>query len=89
MNIIFSEKAWNEYTEWQKDDKKNIVKINSLIKDIQKNGMLDGIGQPEVLKYGFSGLFSRRITQEHRLVYAQDENNNLVIIKCKGHYDDN
>jgi toxin YoeB len=86
MNITFSERAWNEYTDWQKEDKKVVVKINSLIKDIQRNGMLVGIGQPELLKHGFSGLYSRRITQEHRLVYAQDENENLVIVKCKGHY---
>ena len=86
MNITFSEKAWNEYTDWQKEDKKIVVKINSLIKDIQRNGMLVGIGQPELLKHGFSGLYSRRITQEHRLVYALDENENLVIVKCKGHY---
>jgi len=86
MNITFSGKAWDEYTDWQKEDKKIVIKINSLIKDIQRNGMLIGIGQPELLKHGFSGLYSRRITQEHRLVYAQDENENLVIVKCKGHY---
>jgi len=57
-----------------------------LIKDIQRNGMLVGVGQPELLKHGLSGLCSRRISQEHRLVYAQDENGNLVIAKCKGHY---
>ena len=86
MNIIFSENAWTEYTDWQKEDKKMVIKINALIKDIQRNGMLVGIGQPELLKHGFSGLCSRRITLEHRLVYAQDENENLVIVKCKGHY---
>jgi len=86
MNILFSEKAWEEYTNWQKEDKKIVAKINSLIKDIQRNGMLVGVGQPELLKHGLSGLCSRRLTQEHRLVYAQDENENLVIVKCKGHY---
>ena len=86
MNITFSNKAWSEYLEWQNEDKKNVKKINSLIKDIQRNGMLKGIGQPELLKHGLSGLCSRRITQEHRLVYALDENENLVIVKCRGHY---
>ena len=87
MNILFSEKAWSEYVNWQKEDKKILKKINNLIKDIQRNGMLNGIGQPELLKYGFTGLCSRRITQEHRLIYAQDKNGNLVILKCRGHYD--
>jgi toxin YoeB len=86
MNILFSEKAWCEYTDWFKVDKKIIAKINELIKDIQRNGMLVGIGHPESLRHGLSGLCSRKITNEHRLVYAQDKNNNLIIVKCKGHY---
>lgn len=87
MNIIFSEKSFDEYIEWQVKDKKIVKKINVLIKDIQRNGMLKGIGQPELLKHGLSGYCSRRITEEHRLVYAMDTKNNLVIVKCKGHYE--
>ncbi len=87
MNIIFSEKSFNEYTEWQTKDKKIVRKINGLIKDIQRNGMLKGIGQPELLKHGLTGYCSRRINEEHRLVYAMDTNNNLVIVKCKDHYE--
>ncbi|MCG8485402.1 MAG: Txe/YoeB family addiction module toxin [Clostridia bacterium] len=86
MNIFFSKNAWEEYIEWQTIDKKIIKKINDLIKDIQRNGIDNGIGQPEPLKYGFQGCWSRRINQEHRLIYALDENGNLCIIKCHGHY---
>ena len=49
--------------------------------------MLNGIGQPELLKHGLTGYCSRRINEEHRLVYAMDTNNNLVIVKCKDHYE--
>lgn len=87
MNIIFSEDAWKEYTTWQSKDKKIIVKINALIKDIVRNGMLVGIGQPESLKYQWSQLYSRRITKEHRLIYSEDINNNIIILRCYGHYD--
>ena len=87
MNIIFTEKSFYEYLEWQKKDKKRVRKINDLIKDIQRNGMLNGIGQPALLKHGLSGYCSRRIDKEHRLIYAMDANDNLVIIKCTGHYD--
>ncbi len=87
MNIIFTEKSFYEYTEWQTSDKKMVKKINELIKDISRNGMLKGIGHPEPLKHGLSGYCSRVINKEHRLVYAMDINNNLVIVKCKGHYE--
>lgn len=87
MNIVFTEKSFYEYTEWQTKDKKLLKRINELIKDIQRNDMLKGIGQPEPLKHGLSGYYSRKMNNEHRLVYAVDINNNLVIIKCKGHYE--
>lgn len=78
--------AWNEYLYWQKKDKKTLSRINQLIKDIQRNPF-DGIGKPEPLKGNLTGLWSRRITNEHRLVYAV-ENKSVVIFSCKGHYDD-
>jgi len=86
MNNIFSEKAWEEYLYWQMNDKLTLKKINELIKDINRNGVAEGIGKPEALK--FRKAWSRRITHEHRLVYNVDENNNLLIISCKGHYED-
>ncbi len=86
MNIIFTEKSFYEYIEWQTKDKIILKKINDLIKDIKNNGMLKGIGQPEPLKHGLTGYYSRRINKEHRLVYAIDINNNIVVVRCKGHY---
>jgi len=86
MNNIFSEKAWEDYLYWQMNDKATMRKINELIKDINRNGVANGIGKPEVLKY--RKAWSRRISHEHRLVYNVDEDNNLLIISCKGHYED-
>ena len=86
MNIIFSSIAWSQYVEFQQIDRTLIKKINELIKDIQRNGLSTGIGKPEPLKY--RKAWSRRINHEHRLVYNFDENQNLLIIACKGHYQD-
>ena len=68
------------------DGQKTVKKINALIKDIESNGLSTGIGKPEPLKY--RKAWSRRIDIEHRLIYNQDENGNLLIISCKGHYED-
>ena len=86
MNNIFSEKAWEDYTDWQLKDKLIVKKINELIKDINRNGLTKGMGKPEPLKY--RKAWSRRINNEHRLVYKFDENQNLVILSCNGHYED-
>jgi len=86
MNNVFSEKAWEEYVYWQINDKAILKKVNELIKDINRNGVANGLGKPEALK--FRKAWSRRINHEHRLVYNMDENNNLLIISCKGHYED-
>lgn len=85
MNVIFTPIAWKQYTEWQKTDKNVVKKINDLIQDIQRNGFFTGIGKPEPLK-GKKAM-SRRITQEHRLVYVGDEHQNLLVVSCKGHYE--
>lgn len=86
MNIVFSPTAWTQYVEWQTVDKSIIKKINDLIQDIQRNGFASGIGKPEPLKH--RKAWSRRINQEHRLIYIGDENKNLLIIACKGHYEE-
>ena len=86
MNIIWTLTAWSQYCEWQKTDKNIVKKINELIKSIVRNGLLSGTGKPEALKY--IKAISRRISDEHRLVYNQDENKNLVIFACKGHYEE-
>ena len=88
MNKIFYDKAWEDYIYFQKNDKKILQKINDLIKDIERNGSLIGIGKPERLKGELNGLYSRRINQEHRLVYYI-EDNNLFIVGCKTHYKNN
>lgn len=92
MNTIFTDEAWSQYLSWfQSGDKKAVKKINDLIEDIKKNGLLHGKGQPEKLKYldeAREARYSRRITQGDRLVYFQDGEGHLVIIACRGHYDD-
>lgn len=72
--------------QWQMLDKKTLKKINALIKDIERNGLSEGIGKPEPLKY--RKAWSRRIDQENRLVYNFDAQQTLLIISCKGHYED-
>ncbi|MBQ1687144.1 MAG: Txe/YoeB family addiction module toxin [Ruminococcus sp.] len=86
MNKIWSDLAWDEYLQWQMLDKKTLKKINALIKDIERNGLSEGIGKPEPLKY--RKAWSRRIDHENRLVYNFDAQQNLLIISCKGHYED-
>jgi len=85
MRIVFSKNAWEDYTSWQTEDKKTLKKINSLIKDIERNPY-EGIGKPEPLKFDLAGLWSRRIDQTNRLVYSIEEND-LQIFACKYHYD--
>ena len=85
-NTIFSPDAFKQYIEWQNQDKKIAKKISELILDIHRNGVMNGIGQPEKLKY--RPEYSRRITKEDRLVYKLDAENNLIIKACKGHYED-
>ncbi len=85
MNKVFSDFAWQEYIQWQAEDKKILKKINELIKDIDRYGY-EGIGKPEPLKHDLTGYWSRRITDKDRLVYRiADET--ICIIGCKGHYD--
>lgn len=84
--LTFSQRAFSDYLYWQKQDKKIIKKINRLLEDIQRNGVMEGIGKPEPLKY--RGGYSRRIDETNRLVYEVDELRNIHILSCKGHYED-
>ena len=84
MNLIFSDKAWEEYMYWQQTDKQILKKINQLIRDIKREPF-DGIGKPEPLKYELSGFWSRRISDEHRLVYEVSDNY-IAIVSCRFHY---
>lgn len=83
---IFSENAFNDYIYWQKQDKKNLNKINLLLKSIVREGPLDGIGKPEKLRGNLTGFYSRRITHEHRLVYRIVEDD-VEIAACRYHYE--
>jgi toxin YoeB len=85
MLLTFTENAWDDYLSWQKLDKKMVRKINVLIKAIHRTPF-EGIGKPEPLKFDLSGYWSRRIDQEHRLVYKVLEKE-IVIIACRYHYD--
>lgn len=85
MKILWEEKAWGDYCQWQQEDKKILKKINSIIKDIQRN-WYTGIGKPEALKNNLSGWWSRRIDEKNRVVY-KIKNNAIIIASCKGHYE--
>ena len=84
MRIVFSKNAWEDYASWLKEDKKMLKRINELIKDIQRNHH-SGIGKPEPLKHNLSGYWSRRITNEHRMVY-KIEDDSLLIAQLRYHY---
>lgn len=84
MKISFSEEAFKDYEYWQKQDRKTLKRINELIKDCVRNPF-DGIGKAEPLKGDLSGFWSRRIDQEHRLVYTIEEDE-IIIVVCRYHY---
>ena len=84
MKLIFSERAWDDCLYWQKTDKKIIKRVNSLIKEI-KGSPYEGIGKPEPLKHGLSGYWSRRINDEHRIVY-KFEDDSILIANLRYHY---
>ena len=84
-DLVFDADAFKEYMEWQNEDRKTLKKINDLIIDILRNGLLNGIGKPEILRH--LKAYSRRIDDSNRLVYDVDEKQNLRIISCKGHYE--
>ena len=85
MNKRWEDKAWEEYVDWQTEDKKTLKRINALIKDIERNGAAVGIGKPEKLLYRDG--WSRRIDEKNRLIYNIDEQGYLYIISCRGHYE--
>jgi toxin YoeB len=84
MNIEFTTEGWNDYLWFQQNDKAGLKRINLLIKSIQREPF-DGLGKPEPLKHNLSGFWSRRITGEHRLVYAV-EDDEIRVVMCRYHY---
>lgn len=85
-DFTFSHEAWEQYLYWQSQNKKTLKRINDLLEVIRRNGLMKGKGKPEPLKYR-SG-YSRRIDEENRLVSDPNENQDIVIKSCKGHYDE-
>ncbi|MFI9789095.1 Txe/YoeB family addiction module toxin [Kitasatospora sp. NPDC051984] len=86
MKVQFTERGWSDYLSWQGDDRRLLKRINLLIDDIRRNGN-EGIGKPEPLRHELAGAWSRRIDQEHRLVYVLDEQTETpCVIACRYHY---
>ncbi len=84
MDLVWDDAAWEDYLWWQTQDRRVLKRINQLLRDIQRNGN-EGIGKPEALRHGLTGYWSRRITDEHRLVYRVDEGQ-VRIAACRYHY---
>lgn len=82
--LVWDENAWADYLWWQAQDRRVLRRINALLEDIRRNGN-EGIGKPEALKHDFAGYWSRRITDEHRLVYKVTEGQ-VRIAACRYHY---
>ncbi len=84
MKLIFSENAWEDYLYWQKTDKKLLNRINKLIKETKRQPF-EGLGKPEPLKHGLAGYWSRRINDEHRMVYKVTDDA-LLLAQLRYHY---
>jgi len=84
VKLIFADEAWEDYLYWQKQDKRMVDRINNLIRETQRESF-SGIGKPEALKHALSGFWSRRITDEHRMVYRV-EGDDLLIAQLRFHY---
>jgi len=84
VKLIFAEKAWDDYLYWQKTDKQILNRINTLIKNISRSPF-EGIGKPEPLKHALSGYWSRRINDEHRIVY-KIQGSSIQIAQLRYHY---
>ena len=85
LNIMWTAEAWDDYVYWQGQDKKTLKRINQLIKDMQR-APFEGIGKPEPLRFEFAGCWSRRITQEHRLVYRVTTRR-IDFLQARYHYE--
>ena len=84
MKLIFADDAWDDYVYWLKQDKRMLERINKLIRETQREPFA-GMGKPEPLKHALSGYWSRRINDEHRMVYRV-EGDALMIAQLRFHY---
>ena len=83
--ISFETAAWEDYLFWQQGDKQMLRRVNQLIRDTQRDPFA-GLGKPEPLKHDLAGFWSRRITDEHRIVYQMD-GDEVLIAQCRHHYE--
>jgi toxin YoeB len=84
VKLVFSEQAWEDYLYWQKTDKKLLERVNALIKEVSRSPFA-GIGKPEPLKNALTGYWSRRINDEHRIVYRIADGS-VLIAQLRYHY---
>ncbi|MBI5918200.1 MAG: Txe/YoeB family addiction module toxin [Nitrosomonadales bacterium] len=84
MRLVFADEAWEDYLYWQKQDRKMVERINRLIQEVKREPF-GGVGKPEPLKHALAGFWSRRITDEHRMVYRVD-GDSLLIAQLRYHY---
>ena len=84
MKLVFADEAWDDYLYWQKQDRKMVERINKLIQAVRRDPFT-GVGKPEPLKHALAGFWSRRITDEHRMVYRV-EGESLLIAQLRYHY---
>ena len=84
MNLQFTVQGWDDYLYWQQQDRAILKRINLLIRDVQR-APFEGIGQPEPLRFGLSGCWSRRVDLEHRLIYRVADDT-LLVLQCRYHY---
>lgn len=86
MRLLWEDRAWDDYLYWQTQDKKTLKRINALIKEMNRTPF-EGLGKPEPLKYSLSGLWSRRIDDENRIVYFVNDGI-IHVVACRDHYAD-
>lgn len=86
MRLTWLPNGWNDYLYWQENDRKTLQRVNELIRDALRNPS-SGMGKPELLRHNLKGWWSRRITQEHRLIYRV-EGESLLIMQCRFHYEE-
>ena len=84
MKILFSSQAWDDYLYWQQTDRKTLKRVNDLIREIVQSPFA-GVGKPEPLRHALAGYWSRRIDDEHRLVYKSD-GDAVIIAQARYHY---
>ncbi|HMR47943.1 MAG TPA: Txe/YoeB family addiction module toxin [Arachnia sp.] len=86
MRLVFTSQGWRDYQDWQRLDRAVLKRVNRLLDDCLRDPF-QGIGKPERLKYGVPDAYSRRITEEHRLVYVV-LGDDVVVLQCRYHYSD-